>query len=199
MKILIVDDEKKNLEAARKAAEDYSEHEFKFTHSAQEAKECLQLCEGIITDLFFANFSEMGDINEDYDIYLNKLSFCTGDEKESPEKALGALLFEWAYEFKKCKVLITDSHRHFYRIIGFDKNVHNNVAILRPLRYILSEREVEGDGVGGLNFMAFDRLRSIAEKSDFDLSKNNVKQLVDVWKCAIELCLVQRFFSEVYG
>ena len=53
MKLIIVDDTVENLTAAKKAANDFPEHEFVFTNSAAEAIKMLPSADGVITDLFF--------------------------------------------------------------------------------------------------------------------------------------------------
>lgn len=53
MRILIVDDTKENLEAAKQASVNFPEHEFLFTNSAEEATMELAETDALITDLFF--------------------------------------------------------------------------------------------------------------------------------------------------
>lgn len=53
MRILIVDDNAENLDAAKQAAAGCSEHEFQFVSSAKQALDLFTDSDGIITDLFF--------------------------------------------------------------------------------------------------------------------------------------------------
>lgn len=55
MKILVVEDNEKNMAAAKAVAGEFSEHEFRFTNSAKEASEILDGFDAVITDLFFPN------------------------------------------------------------------------------------------------------------------------------------------------
>lgn len=53
MNILIVDDTAENLEAAKQAAANFTEHKFRFMNSAKEAAAAISEVDAIITDLFF--------------------------------------------------------------------------------------------------------------------------------------------------
>lgn len=52
MKILIVDDDQKNLEAAKEAAKSWA-HEFEFINSAKKAEKIMASYDALITDFFF--------------------------------------------------------------------------------------------------------------------------------------------------
>ena len=53
MKILVVDDTQANIEAAKIASKEFSQHEFVFMTSANEAFEQIEYFDAVITDLFF--------------------------------------------------------------------------------------------------------------------------------------------------
>lgn len=75
MKILVVDDSAENLDAAKLAAKDCSEHEFQFTNSAKEAVALLCEADAIITDLFFPNqgHDDGGELDTLYALYRSKM------------------------------------------------------------------------------------------------------------------------------
>lgn len=53
IKILVVDDTKANIEAAKVASKEFPQHEFAFMTSANEAFEKIENFDAVITDLFF--------------------------------------------------------------------------------------------------------------------------------------------------
>lgn len=71
MKILIVDDNAENLNAAKEAAKKFPEHEFLFTNSAKKAASLIAKVSAIITDLFFPdeNHNNKSKLAKYYDIY----------------------------------------------------------------------------------------------------------------------------------
>ncbi|HWQ59559.1 MAG TPA: hypothetical protein VN420_00210 [Candidatus Fimivivens sp.] len=75
MKVIIIDDSAKNLEAAKKAAEQFPEHEFIFKNNASEAIAALASADAVITDLFFPdeNHGEGTTLGDAYDEYRAKL------------------------------------------------------------------------------------------------------------------------------
>ncbi|HRZ95018.1 MAG TPA: hypothetical protein P5262_00395 [Candidatus Moranbacteria bacterium] len=75
MKIMIIDDTNANLEAARTASANFSEHEFSFFSSAKEAADKLEDFDAIISDLFFPNENHHDGSNLDdlYAIYRSEM------------------------------------------------------------------------------------------------------------------------------
>lgn len=75
MKIIIVDDTRENLEAAKVAATNFPEHEFVFFSSAKEAADKLEDCDALISDLFFPNENHNDGSNLDdlYTIYRSEM------------------------------------------------------------------------------------------------------------------------------
>jgi len=75
MKILIVDDSVGNLEAAKLAAKDFTDHEFVFLNFAKEAMCHLVEVDAIITDLFFPNeiHNDEGELSAYYTLFCSKL------------------------------------------------------------------------------------------------------------------------------
>lgn len=79
MRILIVDDSKENLEAAKQATANFPEHEFHLTNSAKEAIAALAETDAVITDLFFPDegHKDGGELDEYYGIYRRKMDIST--------------------------------------------------------------------------------------------------------------------------
>lgn len=74
MKVLIVDDKRENLEAAKQAAMDFPEIEFEFLTSASQGLKRLEgpMVDGIITDLFFPPEQDEELLHE-YRAYIQKV------------------------------------------------------------------------------------------------------------------------------
>lgn len=73
MKIMIVDDTAENLEAAKKASVDFSEHKFFFTNLARKALEMIMTMDAVITDLFFPSEDCGGLLGELYENYKTEM------------------------------------------------------------------------------------------------------------------------------
>lgn len=73
--VLIVDDSTENLEAAKQAAENFPEHEFRFTNSAKEAVGAITETDAVITDLFFPDegHADGGELDWYYSTYRSKM------------------------------------------------------------------------------------------------------------------------------
>ncbi len=96
MKIIIIDDSAKNLEAAKKAAEQFPEHEFEFADRASEALGTIASFDGVITDLFFPdeNHGEGTALGDAYGEYLAKL-------KKDEKTYLKVLKEYYDYDFER--------------------------------------------------------------------------------------------------
>lgn len=73
MKLLIVDDDQKNIEAAMQAAKRFPEHEFKFLTSPSQALREMGDADYIITDLFFPPNKEE-ELACEYRLYRSKVA-----------------------------------------------------------------------------------------------------------------------------
>ncbi|NTW30216.1 MAG: response regulator [Candidatus Moranbacteria bacterium] len=75
MKVIIIDDSAKNLEAAKKVAEQFPEHEFVCMNNASDAIAALDSADAVITDLFFPgeNHGEGTALGDAYGEYRAKL------------------------------------------------------------------------------------------------------------------------------
>lgn len=75
MRILIVDDTRENLDAAKKAALSFPEHEFIFTNSAKEAADMIDSVDMVISDLFFPdeNHNDGSNLDDAYAIYRSRM------------------------------------------------------------------------------------------------------------------------------
>lgn len=86
MRILIVDDTKENLEAAKQASVNFPEHEFLFTNSAEEASVKIAEIDAIITDLFFPDENHANYEWERDGFVMSYNSFCErlGEAESTP-------------------------------------------------------------------------------------------------------------------
>ncbi len=87
MKILVVDDNPKNLDAAREASKEFPAHEFQFVSLASVALKMLPEVDGVITD-FFLEPEDDEELNKMYAEYIEKantinLSDCNSEKKHN--------------------------------------------------------------------------------------------------------------------
>lgn len=99
MNILIIDDNADNLEAAKQATENFSEHTFQFASNAKEALVLISEADAVITDLFFQkeNHDDGEELGILYNLYRLKmhhdqtvdmliLNYYSGDRRRAMER-----------------------------------------------------------------------------------------------------------------
>lgn len=211
MKILIVDDILKNLEAAKKASLEFPKIEFVFEQNSQKAFDILDTnndINGVISDLFFPSeekncyFTE--EFNNAYKNDLEEIIDSPDINEEEKKKAcekflpLGLGLITEALNRGKAVVLHTDIHRHMMMLTELGKSeigdtgyLFSGSIILKPLidKGILSEEEVETNGKNSLRYFGgcFRNTSNPLHGYDGSPPKYNKERWVEV----IKRCLKQ--------
>ncbi|MDO8569229.1 MAG: response regulator [bacterium] len=216
MKILIVDDTQANLEAAKKAAEEFKENEFVFVSTASEALRLMKGFDGLITDLFLPA-EEDKDLNLAYFSYLRKVATSDNAHKftamamgasnagralgetievmrsgisersKTPQFPYGGVLMLKAKSLDLKHVLISDVHRHGTSHEDQATSV-SAMAVLLPIieEGIFTAKQAAEDGAGSKTYMGMEPLYKATRDSEIHGKENPM-----AWKVAITMVLNQ--------